>query len=469
MTTAKVITRFAPSPTGFLHIGGARTALFNWLFSRKMGGEFHLRIEDTDKARSTPEATQAILDGMAWLGLPYDGEVVYQSKNDKAHIAAAEALLASGHAYRCYCSGEELEALRKSAWEAGKGLRSPWREKQDETADGPFTVRFKVPTGNTSIKDHVQGDISWDNDTFDDLVMLRADGSPTYMLAVVVDDHNMGITHVIRGDDHLINAGRQTQIYQALGWDVPDWAHLPLIHGPDGKKLSKRHGALGVEAYKDMGYLPDGLRNYLLKLGWAHGDQELFFGDSAANVFDLGGINESPARLDFDKMDFINGQHILETSNEALMKMAMPFLEETNGEPLDIQKKQRVEAALDTLKPRSKTLKELAEQSQYLLINRPLILTGKAKKALKNDALEHLHGLNLKLTRLDYKAWTADNIQACLKDYAAEKGVGFGKIGQPLRAVLTGGLPSPDLSLVLFLLGRDETLGRLKDKLTHDE
>ena len=469
MTTAKVITRFAPSPTGFLHIGGARTALFNWLFSRRMGGEFHLRVEDTDKARSTPEATQAILDGMAWLGLNHDGPIVYQSKNDKAHIAAAEKLVELGAAYRCYCTDEELEALKKTAWKAGKGLRSPWRDTQAGTPDAPYTVRFKVPDGTTSISDHVQGDISWDNDGFDDLVLLRADGSPTYMLAVVVDDHDMGITHVIRGDDHLINAGRQTQIYEALGWLVPEFAHLPLIHGPDGKKLSKRHGALGVEAYQEMGYLPSGLRNYLLKLGWSHGDQELFFGDSAADVFDLAGINESPARLDFDKMDFINGQHILNAENSDLVRMATPFLESANGEPLGVLKTQRITAAMDTLKPRSKTLKDIAEQSQYLLANRPLSITGKAKKSLKNDALDHLQALSLRLSALDYKVWTAETIQTCLQSYAEEQGIGFGKIGQPLRAALTGGLPSPDLSQVLYLLGRDETLGRIKDTLTHEE
>jgi len=370
MTTPKVITRFAPSPTGFLHIGGARTALFNYYFAKHMGGEFHLRIEDTDKARSTDEATQAIIDGMNWLGVHHDGNIVYQSKNADAHIEAAQALLESGAAYRCYATAEELEALR--ARESDTAFRSPHRDTA-ELLDKPYTIRFRVPDGQTSIKDHVQGDVTWDNKNFDDLVLLRADGTPTYMLAVVVDDHNMGITHVVRGDDHLINAGRQTLIYEALGWDVPDWAHVPLIHGPDGKKLSKRHGALGAEAYRDMGYLPGGLRNYLLKLGWSHGDEELFFTDEEiSKVFTLDGINAAPARLDFDKMDFINGQHILREDDESLMLQTMPFLKEVNQGPLSDGLIARVMAAMETLKPRSKTLKELAEQARYLMLKRPL-------------------------------------------------------------------------------------------------
>jgi len=303
MSPQRIVTRFAPSPTGFLHIGGARTALFNWYYAKHMALQGHdatflLRIEDTDKARSTHEATQAILDGLDWLGLNFDGEIVYQSQNVEAHVKAAHRLLESGADYKCYCTPDELDNIRATSETA---FRSPWRD-EDGTKDAPYTVRFRVPEGKTQITDHVQGDIVWENENFDDLVLLRADGSPTYMLAVVVDDHNMGVTHVVRGDDHLINAGRQAQIYKAMGWDVPDWAHVPLIHGPDGKKLSKRHGALGVEAYKDLGYLPGGIRNYLLKLGWAHGDMEIFFDDDAAKMFDLGGINSAPARLDFDKM-----------------------------------------------------------------------------------------------------------------------------------------------------------------------
>lgn len=462
MTTKNIITRFAPSPTGFLHIGGARTALFNWLFARQTGGQFKLRIEDTDRARSTPEATQAILEGMQWLGLTVDGEVIYQSQNADAHIAVAKTLLASGAAYKCYCTLEELEELRESARETDTAFRSPYRECTDEK-DAPFTVRFRVPDGQTTIEDKVQGKITWDNKVFDDLVLLRADGTPTYMLAVVVDDHNMGVTHVIRGDDHLINAGRQTLIYQALSWDVPIWAHVPLIHGPDGKKLSKRHGALGVEAYRDLGYLPEGLRNYLLKLGWSHGDEEIFFGDSAVEAFSLDGLNSAPARLDFDKMDFINGQHVIAAPDTTLLSAALPFLKTVNQGPLSEIELNRVKSALPTLRPRSKTCVELAEQAKYLLLKRPLSITGKAKKSLKNDALDHLRALILRLDVLEDADWTADDIQTVLTTYTADNNIGFGKIGQPVRAALTGGAPSPDLSWVLALLGKPETLARLND------
>ena len=399
-------TRFAPSPTGFLHIGGARTALFNYFFTQNMGGEFLLRIEDTDKARSTDAATQAILTGLEWLGVKHDGEIVYQSQNADAHVKVAQELLASGKAYKCYATPEELENLREAARETGHAFRSPYRDSA-ETPDLPFTVRFKVPEGKTSITDHVQGEITWENSAFDDLVLLRADGTPTYMLAVVVDDHNMGITHVIRGDDHLINAGRQSQIYAAMGWDIPDWAHVPLIHGPDGKKLSKRHGALGVEAYRDMGYLPSGLRNYLVKLGWAHGDTELFYSDAdIAKVFSLDGINSSPARLDFDKMDFINGQHIDAAENTSLFNEAQAFLNLVNENPLSDSQSSRVLAAMDTLKLRAKTLKELANQTRYLLLKRPLIIEGKAGKPLRKDgAIELVESLTFALKSLEDTAW----------------------------------------------------------------
>ena len=469
MTTPNVITRFAPSPTGFLHIGGARTALFNYYFAKHMGGEFHLRIEDTDKARSTDAATQAIIDGMNWLGVHHDGDIVYQSRNAEAHITAAQSLLESGAAYRCYATAEELEVLREEAREGDTAFRSPHRDSS-ELMDKPYTIRFRVPEGETKISDHVQGDVTWENKNFDDLVLLRADGTPTYMLAVVVDDHNMGVTHVVRGDDHLINAGRQTLIYQALGWDVPDWAHVPLIHGPDGKKLSKRHGALGAEAYRDMGYLPGGLRNYLLKLGWAHGDEELFFGDEQiATVFTLDGINAAPARLDFDKMDFINGQHILREADTKLMKQAIPFLEEVNSEPLSDSLKARILAAMDTLKPRAKTLKELAEQARYLMLKRPLKITGKTAKPLKKEgAISHLSALTLRLKSLEGPQWSEETIQELLQAYVSENDIGFGKIGQPVRAALTGGAPSPDLSWVLALLGKEEVLGRLSDVIESD-
>lgn len=461
-----VVTRFAPSPTGYLHIGGARTALFNWYFAKKMGGKFRLRIEDTDRARSTDDATAAILKGMDWLGLKADDDIIYQSRNADDHVAAANALLESGAAYRCYATSEEVDALKAEARENNRAFRSPYRD-QSEEKDAPFAVRFRVPEGETTIKDHVQGEITWQNESFDDLVLLRADGTPTYMLAVVVDDHNMGVTHVIRGDDHLINAGRQTQLYKALGWDVPEWTHVPLIHGPDGKKLSKRHGALGVEAYEELGYLPSGLRNYLVKLGWSSGDTEVFLNeDDLIDAFSLEGINTSPARLDFDKMDFINAQHMTATEDAELLSAAQPFLEKVNERPLSATVSARILNGTSTLKPRSKTLIEFADQARYLMDIRPLEITGKTAKPLKRDgAIDLLSTLTQALKSRKDAPWTAEALQALLTDFAEQREIGFGRIGQPVRAALTGGSPSPDLSLVLAVLGRDETLGRLDDAI----
>jgi len=461
-----IVTRFAPSPTGYLHIGGARTALFNWYFAKKMGGKFRLRIEDTDKARSTDDATAAILKGMDWLGLSADDEIVYQSQNADAHVAAAKELLESGAAYRCYATAEEVEALKSKARENNLAFRSPYRDSS-ETKDMPFAVRFRVPDGETKIKDHVQGEVTWQNESFDDLVLLRADGTPTYMLAVVVDDHDMGVTHVIRGDDHLINAGRQTQLYQALDWQVPDWAHVPLIHGPDGKKLSKRHGALGVEAYADLGYLPSGLRNYLVKLGWSSGDTEIFLDDNElTQAFSLDGINASPARLDFDKMDFINAQHMTASTDTDLLEAALPFMETVNDGPLSPDVESRILNGMPTLKPRAKTLIELADQARYLMNIRPLEITGKTAKPLKREgAIELLSALTQTLkSRKDYD-WTAEDLQTLLTEFAGEREIGFGRVGQPVRTALTGGSPSPDLSIVLALLGHDEVLGRLDDAI----
>lgn len=461
-----IVTRFAPSPTGYLHIGGARTALFNWYFAKKMGGKFRLRVEDTDRARSTEAATAAILSGMDWLGLNADDDIIYQSQNAARHVAAAHGLLESGKAYRCYATAEEIEALKIEAREQNRAFRSPYRDKS-EIKDAPFAVRFCVPEGTTSITDHVQGPITWQNENFDDLVLLRADGTPTYMLAVVVDDHDMDVTHVIRGDDHLINAGRQTQLYEALGWDIPEWAHVPLIHGPDGKKLSKRHGALGVEAYKDLGYLPAGLRNYLMKLGWSAGDKEVFLEEQdLVDAFSLDGINTSPARLDFDKMDFINAQHMSAMDDARLTQAAMPFLETVNNGPLSKDVEARILEAIPTLKPRSKTLIELSDQAKYLMDIRPLEITGKTAKPLKREgAIELLSALTQALKSRKDAPWTADALQALLTDFAEQREIGFGRIGQPVRAALTGGSPSPDLSVVLSLLGQDETIGRLEDAI----
>ena len=466
MTTSKVVTRFAPSPTGFLHIGGARTALFSYYFARKHGGDFRLRIEDTDKKRSTDAATKAILDGMDWLGLEHDGDVIYQSQNIDAHKQAAEAMLASGHAYLCYLTPEQQEAERQTSRDEGRAFRSPYRalEMSAPSPDAPFVVRFRVPDGHTIIHDEVMGDVKWNNQDFDDLILLRADGTPVYMLAVVVDDHDMGITHVIRGDDHLVNAGRQKLIYEALGWDVPNFAHVPLIFGPDGKKLSKRHGALGVDAYADMGYLPAGLRNYLTRLGWSHGDMEVFNDAEVTDIFELSGINKAPARLDFDKMAFINGQHMQSANLDDILKYGLRFVEQNNGGPLSVKQMTRFKAAVPISLPRSKTLIDLAQQTRFAVQNRPLSITGKAKKPLKKPNVEkHLRDLQLALSQV--KDWDEGQILNTLNDYTAANDIGFGQIGAPLRACLTAGEPSPDLAIVLEVLGQDETLGRIEDCL----
>ena len=436
-----------------------------------MGGEFYLRIEDTDRARSTKAATEAILDGMTWLGLSHDGDIVYQSQNMDVHIKAAHDLLASGHAYKCYLTKEELETERERQ---SRAFRSPYRDPktapQPRPDNAPYVVRFRIPEGHTAISDHVQGDITWQNEDFDDLVLLRADGTPTYMLAVVVDDHNMGITHIIRGDDHLINAGRQSLIYKALGWDVPEFAHVPLIHGPDGKKLSKRHGALGVEAYREAGYLPEGLRNYLLKLGWSHGDKELFFDEEAIEAFRLSGLNNAPARLDFDKMGFINGRHLENYAANDLLNISRPFLEDSIGKALSPEQERQVIDAAESLKPRAQTLKELSEQAAYFLQPRPLEFSSKAKKSLrKSDAISHLRALIHVLEPLEETEWNADKLQMILNNYAQDNNVGFGKFGQPLRAALTAGAPSPDLNIVLSVIGQRGILARINDVIKASE
>lgn len=462
---SKVVTRFAPSPTGFLHIGGARTALFSYYFARRHGGDFRLRVEDTDKKRSTAEATQAILDGMAWLGLEHDGDIVYQSQNEKRHQDIAEKLVASGHAYSCFMTAEQQQAEREKSRAEGRAFRSPWRDGGKFPKGGTMVIRFKVPEGKTVINDQVQGEVTWDNKQFDDLVLLRADASPVYMLAVVVDDHDMGVTHVIRGDDHLINAGRQKLIYEALGWDVPDFTHVPLIFGPDGKKLSKRHGALGVDAYADMGYLPAGMRNYLTRLGWSRGDMEVFDDDEIIKVFELSDINKAPARLDFDKMAYINGEHMQRADVDTLLSYGRKFFENKNGGALNTAQMNRLTAALPHITSRANTLIELADKAYFVTRERPIEITGKAKKPLKPDTESRLRDLHSVLSGVKKDAWVNQNILEHLQAYIAKEDIGFGKIGAPLRTCLTGGAPSPDLSLVLELLGRDEALGRIEDCL----
>ncbi len=457
-----IVTRFAPSPTGYLHIGGARTALFNYVYARRHGGRFLLRIEDTDRARSTAEATQAILDGLDWLGLAPDEPPVFQSKNEARHAEVAEALIAAGAAYRCAMTQEEIEAERAKAREDGRAFRSLWRDKE-APADQPCALRFRTPDdGETVIEDAVQGRVAVANRQLDDLVLLRADGTPTYMLAVIADDHDMGVTHIIRGDDHLTNAVRQTLIYRALGWDVPAFAHVPLIHGPDGAKLSKRHGALGVDAYRKMGFLPEGLRNYLLRLGWAHGDQELFSDAEAIAAFDLEGLNKAPARLDFAKMESVNAHWMKQADDERLTGLFLDWLRTETGEAVDTVTADRIGRAMPILKGRAQTVAELDGQTRFIRMSRPLAIEGKSEKALTPEARERLQRLAKAIDSI--APWEEDPLHDALQHFVEDEGVGFGKIGQPLRAALTAGAPAPDIGQVLAILGREESLARIGDQ-----
>ncbi len=458
----QVITRFAPSPTGFLHIGGARTALFNWLYARHMGGQFRLRIEDTDRERSTPEATAAILDGMRWLGLEWDGEEVHQFARAARHAEVAQALLASGAAYRCYTTPEELDAFRKENPNAK--YRSPWREGGSPPAGAPYVVRIKAPqTGETTIADKVQGTVTVSNTELDDMVLLRSDGTPTYMLAVVVDDHDMGITHIIRGDDHLNNAFRQLCIYRAMGWDAPEFAHIPLIHGPDGAKLSKRHGALGVEAYREMGYLPEALRNYLLRLGWAHGDEEIIPTDRAIEIFSLEGIGKSPSRFDFTKLEHLNGHYIREANDNRLAALIQPIIEEKLGLTLNPSQHGLLVAALPGLKKRVKNLNELADNALFYFHPRPIPLSEKAQSQLDENARALLADL-AHMLELEGD-WSHDGLQESCKAYGEKNALKLGAVMAPLRAAITGSHASPSMFEVMALLGKEEVLGRIKDVL----
>jgi len=461
-----VVTRFAPSPTGFLHIGGARTALFNWLFAKHHGGIFHLRIEDTDRARSTEAAIAAILDGMRWLGLDWDDEVVYQFARAPRHAEVVRQLLGAGKAYPCYCSVEELEEMRKAAMTAGKPMKydGRWRDRDPKEAPAGVkpVIRLKAPqSGETVVADGVQGEVRVGNEQLDDMVLLRSDGNPTYMLSVVVDDHDMGITHVIRGDDHLTNTFRQRQIYDSMGWEAPHFSHIPMIHGPDGAKLSKRHGALGVEAYRDMGYLPEALRNYLLRLGWAHGDDEVISTQQAIAWFDLGGIGRSPSRFDFAKLDNLNGQYMRQSDDADLAAKVAQRLGK-DGDPAALALLTR---AMPGLKTRAKNLKELAENAAFYVQPRPLALTDKAKALL--DAPE-ARALLPKLAAAygDETQWQAVKLEERARGFAEAEGLKLGAVAQPLRAALTGSTQSPPIFEVLEILGRDESLGRLADALT---
>ncbi len=469
---SEIVTRFAPSPTGFLHIGGARTALFNWLYARGRAGRFLLRIEDTDRARSTEEAIAAIFDGLKWLGLEWDGAPVHQFARAARHREIAEQLLAQGKAYYCYASPEELAAMREQARAEGRSklYNGLWRDR-DPSYPRPEVkpvIRLKAPlTGETVIEDQVQGRVVWQNENLDDLVLLRSDGTPTYMLAVVVDDHDMGVTHIIRGDDHLTNGARQTQIYQALGWSVPMMAHIPLIHGPDGAKLSKRHGALGVEAYRAMGYLPIAMRNYLVRLGWAHGDQEIFSTEEMIAAFDLPAIGRSPARFDFAKLESLNGHYIREMADADLVteiEGVLPYL--PNGTELAAKLtpalRAKLIAAMPGLKERAKTLVELIESARYLYADRPLPLDEKAAAQMTPEARNLLGQVSRDLAMVD--PWSADAAETAVRAYAERSGVKLGAVAQPLRAALTGRTTSPGIFDVLAVLGKAESLARVADQ-----
>jgi glutamyl-tRNA synthetase len=470
--TSPIVTRFAPSPTGFLHIGGARTALFNWLYARKHGGKMLLRIEDTDRERSTEAAIEAILDGLKWLELDWDGDVIYQFSRAARHREVAEQLLAEGKAYRCYATAEELTAMREKARAEGRTrlYDGMWRDRDPATAPAGVkpTIRLKAPqTGETVIEDQVQGRVVWQNENLDDLVLLRGDGTPTYMLAVVVDDHDMGVTHVIRGDDHLINAARQKQIYDAAGWTIPSMSHIPLIHGPDGAKLSKRHGALGVEAYRAMGYLPAALRNYLVRLGWSHGDQEIFSTEEMIAAFDLPQIGRSPARFDFAKLENLSGHYMRSTPDRDLLIAVDNVLPHLPNGPAIAGKltpavREQFMAAMPELKERAKTLVELLDAASFIWAARPLSLDDKAKALLTPEALALLGEVVPVLE--DVENWTAEATEQAVRGYAERKGAKLGSVAQPLRAALTGRTTSPGIFNVLAVLGREESLGRLKDQ-----
>ena len=462
-----VVTRFAPSPTGFLHIGGGRTALFNWLFARHHGGTFLLRIEDTDRARSTPEAVEAIFDGIRWLGLDWDGEAVMQFARAARHAEVARTLLAEGKAYLCYCSQDELSAIREDQRAKGLPMRYPgiWRDRDpsDAPAGVPGVVRLKAPAqGETIIADLVQGDVRVANDQLDDMVLLRADGTPTYMLSVVVDDHDMGITHVIRGDDHLTNAFRQYQLYKACGWDVPQFAHIPLIHGPDGAKLSKRHGALGVDAYRDMGFLPEAMRNYLLRLGWSHGDDEIIATEQAIEWFNLDSVGRSASRFDFVKLTQLNGHYLRQADDARLAALLAPMLETRLGRSLAKAESDRILAGMAGLKERAKTMVELADSALFYVMSRPLAQDEKAAKTMADPAA--------RADLAEYAAlvgelgeWSRLSLEDAARAFAEARGQKLGKIAQPLRAALAGSSVSPPIFEVMEVLGREEALGRILD------
>jgi glutamyl-tRNA synthetase len=458
-----VVTRFAPSPTGYLHIGGARTALFSWLYARGRGGRFLLRIEDTDRARHNEAAVEAIIDGLTWLGLDWDEPPMSQYARRDRHAEIARELVKRGGAYRCYMTAAEIEWARETAIAEKRRFESPWRDADPATApDRPHTIRFRAPReGTTLVRDAVQSDVTFPNGALDDLIILRSDGAPTYNLAVVVDDHDMGVTHVIRGDDHLNNAARQQQIYEAMDWPVPSWSHVPLIHGPDGAKLSKRHGALGVEAYRDMGFLPEGLCNYLLRLGWSHGDEEVIPREKALEWFDVTGINKAPSRLDLAKLESTNAHYMKALGSERFAELAIPFLEKA-GVAVDAERREFLRRAAASLKDRASTLAKVPEAAAFLFLKRPLDLSGKAGKPLEKDSARALLGAVVRaLEEADFSS--AAVLDDALKAAVSAEGAGIGAVGPAVRAALTAGHPAPALGEVLYALGKTESLARFRD------
>jgi glutamyl-tRNA synthetase len=468
MSDKPVVTRFAPSPTGYLHIGGARTALYNWLYAKANGGKFLLRIEDTDRERSTPEATKALLKGLEWLGLDFDGEAYSQFARADRHREVAMQLVERGHAYKCFSTQEEIDAYREQATidKNPHPFQSPWRDKDpSEHPDAPFVVRLKSPReGGVALKDKVQKKISWAATTFDDLIMLRSDGSPTYMLAVVVDDHDMGITHIIRGDDHLINAGRQSLIYRAMDWDMPEFAHIPLIHGEDGKKLSKRHGATGIHEYAAMGYMPEAMRNYLTRLGWSHGNDELFTTQQAIEWFDFSGMGKSPSRLDFKKLDNVSAHHIKEATPDTLAKDLYAYANEI-GSPISEDLKPSVLSAMPLVRERSKRLGDVLDKCHFVLTQRPIDLDEKSVTNLSSVSIGILKQLTSPLADV---SWCANELEAFARSFADEQGLGLGKIGMPLKAALSGRANAPSAFGMMEVLGRDESLARITDATKSD-
>ena len=458
--TAPVVTRFAPSPTGYLHIGGARTALFNWLFARGRSGKFLLRIEDTDRARSTSEATEAILQGLRWLGLDWDDDPVSQFARADRHAEVARQMMAAGTAYPCFSTPAEIEAWR--AENPNRVFQSPWRDTAPaDRPDAPFAIRLRAPRdGETVIRDAVQGDVTFRNDQLDDMVLLRSDGTPTYMHAVVVDDHDMGVTQIIRGDDHLTNAARQAQVYAAMGWDLPVFAHIPLIHGTDGKKLSKRHGAVGLHEFAALGYPPAAMRNYLARLGWSHGDDELFTDAQAQEWFDLPGIGKAPARLDFKKLEHVSGWHIARMEDAVLLQELGDFLAATGQPALTERQIAWLTPALGALKAKAKTLPALLDQAHFALIERPVKPDDKAAAALDPVSIGILRELTAALQHVN---WARDELEAAAQRIAEAHGLGLGKIAAPLRAVLAGRVSTPSVFDMMLALGREETLARLTD------